>query len=170
MSILEVIKIDKKKIFLLILTVFWLFMLKRPKKEDEYIQPERAKLEKGEEMPILNYEGLMSRKEIKLQIDGNIFEGTGSVFMESQLEELEEVDEKELIREEMGKIIFLGYISEGKTTLFLEYSGEFYEILNGEEIEVRGQDNSLNVRISLENGKNLTFYESQNKIIVTRDI
>lgn len=167
MSILEVIKIDKKKFILLILIVFWLFMLKRPKKEEGYIPPERVKIEKSEEVPILDYEGFMSRKEIKLQIEGNIFEGIPSPVVDNKLEE---VNEEKLMKDEMNRIIFLGYLSEGKTTLFLEYAGEFYEILNGEEIEVGGQDSRFKVRISLENGKNLTFYEPQKKITVNREI
>lgn len=167
MSILEVRVIDKKKLILLILSAFWLFMVKGPVKDQVYRPPKRTRKEKEKETVSMNYGGLMSRKQVKLQIEGNIFEGTLPAAEDSYLEE---VSEEDLIRDEMNRIIFLGYLSEEESTLFIEYDGEFYEILNGEGIEIEVQDKRFMVSIDLMEEDVLTLYEPQKKITIMREI
>lgn len=167
MSTSEVRVIDKKKLVLLILIAFWLFMFKKPEKERVYRPPKRVKKEKREEIPTLNYKNLMSRKQVKLQIEGNIFEGMFPVAEDSYLEE---VSEEDLIRGEMNRIIFLGYLSEGEAILFLEYEGEFYEVLSGEGIEIEVQDKRFIVSVDLKKENVLTLYEPQKEIIIMREI
>lgn len=157
---------NKKILLLLFLILIWLFFFVKGSKPQSSTSaseiPVNVRKRTQKEITILqlDYEKYQRRKKIKLNEEGHLFERfQGREEKEKNLQKIE-VTEQELIMKELKAIIFLGIVSSyDHKNIYLEYRGDIYEVVDGNNINISTQNNKYNVIVSMDTEDTLTIYE-----------